>query len=206
MELFTVKADAAAEFVEKKSVFTGRVFYVPDIPEAEKRIAALKKEFSGATHNVWAYRLQGGAQQRYSDDGEPQGTAGVPVLSVLENSGLTNVLCVVTRYFGGVLLGAGGLVRAYSRAASLSLEAAGRARLVQMAEFSAECPYSQSKTLLHYLEKYGAENISAGYTDKVLVTAFIEDRRYGELEHALTSALYHGLVLRKKNAGLSRKT
>ena len=115
---------AKIEFVEKKSVFIGFSTFVENEEQALEIIKQKKKEYSDATHNVYAYVI-GDTIARYSDDNEPQGTAGMPVLNSIRMSGITDVLVVVTRYFGGILLGAGGLVRAYSTAASMSLDAGG---------------------------------------------------------------------------------
>lgn len=115
---------AAETMIEKKSRFTGRIWPVETEEEALAHIKKTRDEFWDATHNVYAYIIKGGAT-RYSDDGEPGGTAGMPVLNVLRQAEISNVCCVVTRYFGGTLLGAGGLVRAYGRAAKLALDAAG---------------------------------------------------------------------------------
>ena len=119
----TLLKAAEAEIEEKKSIFIGYAAPVSSEDEAKAIVAAKKKEFSDATHNVWAYYLDGGIHVRYSDDGEPQGTAGIPVLNVLKMSGATDMVVVVTRYFGGTLLGAGGLVRAYSASAKAALDA-----------------------------------------------------------------------------------
>ena len=123
----TLLQAAEAQIEEKRSLFIGYAAPVRDIAEAQKLIAQRSAQFSDATHNVWAYYIDGGAQARYSDDGEPQGTAGIPVLNVLKMSDATDMCVVVTRYFGGTLLGAGGLVRAYSAAAKAAWCAAGSA-------------------------------------------------------------------------------
>ena len=112
-----------AEFVEKKSRFIGRVWPVDTEEEALAKIQEMKKKHYDATHNCWAYIIRDGAV-RFSDDGEPGGTAGMPMLQVLQREGLFNVVCVVTRYFGGTLLGTGGLVRAYTEAAQAAVAAA----------------------------------------------------------------------------------
>ncbi len=113
------------EFTEKKSRFIGRVWHVDTEEEALSRIQEMKKQHYDATHNCWAYIIRDGAV-RFSDDGEPGGTAGMPMLQVLQREGLYNVVCVVTRYFGGILLGAGGLVRAYTKGAKIAVDAAGK--------------------------------------------------------------------------------
>lgn len=105
--------NGASEYVEKRSRFLGLVQPVSSEDEAREIIAACKKQYHDARHNCWCYLLRDGTE-RYSDDGEPQGTAGIPMLEVFRRAGVTNVVCVVTRYFGGVLLGTGGLLRAYT--------------------------------------------------------------------------------------------
>ena len=113
------------EFVEKKSRFIGRMWPAETEEEALERIQEMKKKHYDATHNCWAYIIRDGAV-RFSDDGEPGGTAGMPMLQVLQREGLYNCVCVVTRYFGGILLGAGGLVRAYTKGAKIAVDAAGK--------------------------------------------------------------------------------
>ena len=112
------------EFVEKKSRFIGRVWPVETEAEALEKIQEMKKQHYDATHNCWAYVIKDGPM-RFSDDGEPGGTAGNPMMQVLQRENLYNVVCVVTRYFGGILLGAGGLVRAYTKGAKIAIDAAG---------------------------------------------------------------------------------
>ena len=120
----TVSLEAHEEFEEKRSLFIGHAKHVDSEEEALDFIKQLKKKYSDATHNCFAYHLKGGIIARYSDDGEPQGTAGVPMLETIRKSGVDDVCVVVTRYFGGILLGAGGLVRAYSHSTSIAIEGA----------------------------------------------------------------------------------
>ena len=144
MELFTtVSREAHIEFEEKRSIFLGHAIRTDTEEEAQEFIKRMKKEYADATHNVFAYMMQGDLLARYSDDGEPQGTAGMPTLDVIRKSGVRNVCVVVTRYFGGTLLGAGGLVRAYSHSASLALEAAGIITYEPYGEFELRCGYSE---------------------------------------------------------------
>ncbi len=123
-EYLVPTAFGQAEFTEKKSRFIGHLWPTDSEEEAQARIAEMRRLHADATHNVWAYIIKDGAV-RFSDDGEPGGTAGMPTLQVLQREHLFNVTCVVTRYFGGILLGAGGLVRAYARGARIAVEAAG---------------------------------------------------------------------------------
>ena len=129
------------EFTEKKSQFIGRVWLVETEEEALERIQEMKKQHYDATHNCWAYIIKDGAV-RFSDDGEPGGTAGMPMLQVLQREGLYNVVCVVTRYFGGILLGAGGLVRAYTKGAKIAVDAAGKSMKRVWTVLYVPCPYT----------------------------------------------------------------
>ena len=129
------------EFIEKKSRFIGRVWLVETEEEALARIQEMKKQHYDATHNCWAYIIKDGAM-RFSDDGEPGGTAGNPMMQVLQREQLYNVVCVVTRYFGGILLGAGGLVRAYTKGAKIAIDAAGKSMKRVWTVLYVPCPYT----------------------------------------------------------------
>ena len=133
--------DAEAEFVEKRSKFIGHLFLTETEEEALAHIKQMREKYWDATHNVYAYIIRDGAT-RFSDDGEPGGTAGMPVLQVLQREEMYNVTCVVTRYFGGILLGAGGLVRAYAHSAKIALDAAGRSMKRVWTSLYMPCPYS----------------------------------------------------------------
>lgn len=142
MEEYLVPAGfGQGEFLEKKSRFIGRVWPAETEEEALAHIGAMKKQHSDATHNCWAYILRDGAV-RFSDDGEPGGTAGMPILQVLQREELYNVVCVVTRYFGGILLGSGGLVRAYTKGAKLAADAAGKSVKRVWERLYVPCPYA----------------------------------------------------------------
>ena len=142
------------EFVEKKSRFIGRVWLVETEEEALARIAEMKKQHYDATHNCWAYVIHGGAV-RFSDDGEPGGTAGMPMVQVLQREGLYNVVCVVTRYFGGTLLGAGGLVRAYTKGAKIAVDAAGKSMKRVWSVLYLPCPYTYYERVKLEVEAFG---------------------------------------------------
>lgn len=129
------------EFTEKKSRFIGRLWPVESEAEALERIQEMKRKHYDATHNCWAYILQDGPM-RFSDDGEPGGTAGMPMFQVLQREGLRNAVCVVTRYFGGILLGAGGLVRAYTKGAKMAVDAAGKSVKRVWTALYVPCPYT----------------------------------------------------------------
>ena len=140
-EYFIPAGDGEAEFTEKRSSFLGHVRMVETEDEAKTFVAEMKKKYSDARHNCWCYIIKDGAV-RYSDDGEPQGTAGIPMLEVLKREGVTNVVCVVTRYFGGVLLGTGGLLRAYTKSAKDALDAAGISVVRRWVMAELACTYS----------------------------------------------------------------
>ncbi len=142
------------EFIEKKSRFIGRVWPVETEEAALEKIQEMKKKHYDATHNCWAYIIKDGAV-RFSDDGEPGGTAGMPMLQVLQREGLYNVVCVVTRYFGGILLGAGGLVRAYTKGAKIAVDAAGKSMKRVWSVLYVPCPYSWYERVKLAVEAFG---------------------------------------------------
>ena len=143
------------EFIEKKSRFIGRVWPVETEEEALEKIAAMKKQHYDASHNCWAYVIRDGGM-RFSDDGEPGGTAGNPMMQVLQREGLFNIVCVVTRYFGGVLLGAGGLVRAYTKGAKIAIDAAGKSMKRVWSVLYVPCPYTFYERVKLEAEAFGA--------------------------------------------------
>ena len=152
----TVGSSARIEYEVKKSVFIADVAPVATGQEATDFLRRIKKEFPDARHHVYAYRVGDETlEQRYSDDGEPSGTAGMPVLDVLLHQELDDVICVVTRYFGGILLGTGGLTRAYSTAASMGIEAAGPCKMAVLELFHVGLDYSVSEKFQYAAKKNG---------------------------------------------------
>ena len=142
------------EFVEKKSRFIGRVWLVETEEEALAKIQEMKKQHYDASHNCWAYVIKDGPM-RFSDDGEPGGTAGNPMMQVLQRENLYNVVCVVTRYFGGILLGAGGLVRAYTKGAKIAIDAAGKSMKRVWTVLYVPCPYTYYERVKLEVEAFG---------------------------------------------------
>ena len=142
------------EFIEKKSRFIGRVWPVETEEEALARIQEMKKQHYDASHNCWAYVIKDGPM-RFSDDGEPGGTAGNPMMQVLQRENIYNVVCVVTRYFGGILLGAGGLVRAYTKGAKIAIDAAGKSMKRVWTVLYVPCPYTYYERVKLEIEAYG---------------------------------------------------
>ena len=159
-------ADSEAEFVEKKSRFIGRIWVTETEEEALERIKQMRQQHWDATHNVYAYIIHDGPT-RYTDDGEPQGTAGMPVLEVLRGQGLENVCCVVTRYFGGTLLGTGGLVRAYGRAARDAVQAAGISLKQIWSRVDLITPYSLFERVRNEVESFEGLTADVEYSADV---------------------------------------
>lgn len=175
MTKYLVPTQAAeAEFTEKRSTFLGHVWPVETEEEARARIDEMKKKYHDARHNCWCYILRDGPV-RYSDDGEPQGTAGQPMLSVFQKEGVVNVCCVVTRYFGGVLLGAGGLVRAYTQSAKDALDAAGISVVRRWIELAVDCPYSFLERVKLACTAQGGAVGEIEYTAAVTVHALLPE-------------------------------
>lgn len=169
---YTIREEGIGEYIEKKSVFTGRIRRVTSEEEARDFIAAIKKQERGARHNVFAYIIGEGDIIRYSDDGEPQGTGGQPVLHVLTAQELTDVCLVVTRYFGGVLLGAPGLTRAYGKAAGEAVASVRRWQLASARVFSVVLPYDVHARLTSFLEN--VQLLDTSYGEEVTLMVITE--------------------------------
>lgn len=183
-EYKTVLKAASAELVEKRSRFVATVKPVRTEEEALETLENIKKEFWDARHNVYAYVIEENNIQRYSDDGEPAGTAGLPVLEMIKKEGLSNLIVVVTRYFGGILLGTGGLVRAYSQSAKMGIEEAEPVKMVLCRDVKVFCDYSllgkvQSEILgrnFKILETEYGEGVTVNcFVPETDVTSFCED-------------------------------
>ncbi|MBC2578506.1 YigZ family protein [Peptostreptococcus russellii] len=187
------------EFTVEKSVFIGHVKPVETEEEAREFIDEIKSKYKDATHNVWAYTIGETMNiQRYSDDGEPQGTAGIPTLEVIKKEDLRNVVVVVTRYFGGVKLGAGGLVRAYTKGAKIGLEAG---KIVEKKPFI-EVDISVDYTLLGKIQnelanrEYTVKDIE--YTDSVNIIVYCEKERLETLSSLITEITSATAEIREK--------
>ena len=174
LEYKTIKQRGCAEYVDRKSRFIANVFPVETEEKALEILNAVKKKYSDARHNVYAYVVRENNTQRYSDDGEPSGTAGMPVLDAIRKRGLTNMLVVVTRYFGGTLLGTGGLVHAYGKSASEGIENAIPVTRKMCDVYSVKADYTMSGKIEYSLQgsEYILENIS--YTDAVEFTVCVK--------------------------------
>jgi len=159
-----------SELTEKRSRFLGHLCLAETEEDAKAFIRDVKKQYYDARHNCWCYRISGGPE-RFSDDGEPQGSAGMPMLEVFRKENVSNLVCVVTRYFGGVLLGTGGLSRAYSQAAKDALLNAGTVSAGQWTELCFSCPYPLLERVRSELTQYGAIPGEFDYNADVTVRA-----------------------------------
>ena len=172
----TVKGYGEARFDEKKSVFIGYCEHVTNEEEALAFVKKIKEKHRDATHNCYGYVMKGGILCRYSDDGEPQGTAGKPILDMLVKSGVDDVCVVVTRYFGGTLLGTGGLVHAYSLGAKMAVEAAGIAQFENYVVLNVACSYSDYQRVALELERCDAIIDNTDYSDCVAVQFAVKEQ------------------------------
>lgn len=175
-EYFIPAGPGEAEFTEKRSRFLGHIRHVESEEEAKAFVNQIKKEHYDARHNCWCYLLRGGVE-RYSDDGEPQGTAGIPMLEVFRREGVTDMVCVVTRYFGGVLLGAGGLLRAYTKSAKDALDAAGISVVRRWVEAELPCSYSLVERLKLEVAAFDGIVTDMDYAASVTIRALVPEER-----------------------------
>ena len=170
----TVLNNAEAEMIERKSRFIGYCRPVKNQDEAIAFINEIRAMHRQATHNVYAYVLREDNAMRYSDDGEPAGTAGVPVLEVIKKEGLTDICVVVTRYFGGILLGAGGLVRAYGKSAKLGIDAAERVEKIYCKLYLIRCDYSTYGKLEYAINTEGYILKDCAFENDVCMTVGVK--------------------------------
>jgi uncharacterized YigZ family protein len=186
MEYKTIGQETSASFVERRSKFIGYIKPVTTQEDAVAFIDGIRQKHWDATHNVYAYVLRDGQQRRYSDDGEPQGTAGMPVLDVLQKEGLWDVAVVATRYFGGVLLGAGGLVRAYSHTAKIAVDAGGIVTMRQCGIYTVTCDYGWFSPLQKWLVAQGVPIEQTDFLQDVTITIAVPKDREAAFLAALT--------------------
>ena len=166
-----------AELVEKRSRFIGQVWRVDSEAEARARIEEVRRQHYDARHHCWCYRIREEGVERYSDDGEPQGTAGQPMLNVFQRENVTNVVCVVTRYFGGILLGAGGLVRAYTQSAKDALDRTGISVVRRWVALELPCAYAQFEAMRREVLAFGGVVEQVDYAADVLLSVLIPEER-----------------------------
>ena len=188
MEYITVEQEASAQFVEKKSRFIGHCRPVATEEEALAFIQEKRSQYWDASHNVYAYVLRQGNLARFSDDGEPQGTAGIPVLDTLQKAGVTDCVVVATRYFGGILLGGGGLVRAYSHTASIALGAAHKVLMRECLLLSLSCEYALYGKVGALVPECGGVVDDTQFTDQVSLSFHLDPALLPQLEKRLADA------------------
>lgn len=174
----TIEDSAIGEIVEKKSRFIANIFYIESRKEAEDKIKEMKKKYFDARHNCSAYRVFDGDNivEKSNDDGEPSGTAGAPILNILQKNNLCNILVVVTRYFGGILLGTGGLVRAYTEATLKAIENANKIPISAGKEFEVKVDYTNLESLKYYCRKNEINIIKTQYLNEIICNLEIENK------------------------------
>lgn len=185
-EYYIPTGHSETELVEKRSRFIGQVWRVSSEEEARARIEETKKKHYDARHNCWCYRIHEGGVERYSDDGEPQGTAGQPMLNVFQREEVADVVCVVTRYFGGILLGAGGLVRAYTQSAKDAIDTAGISVVRRWLAMEIPCTYAQFEAMRREVTGFDGVVENVDYGADILLSALLpEERAAGFAAHIL---------------------
>ena len=191
MEYSTIAAPCEASVTEKRSEFIAQLFPIATAEDFTAKLEEIRGKHHKARHNVWAYRLRSDGSSRYSDDGEPQGTGGVPVLGVLQKSDLTDVGCVVTRYFGGVLLGASGLTRAYSAAAALAVQSAQIQHFCEAEHLRLQMDYGMYGKVSYLLPTFETLEISSDFGENVTLEFDVKSELFDALNTRLTD-LFNG--------------
>lgn len=183
-EFYTIRDSSTAEIIEKKSRFIANAYHVDSREEADNKINELKKKYFDAKHNCFAFSIideNDNLLEKSSDDGEPSGTAGAPILNVIRKNNLHNILIVVTRYFGGILLGTGGLTRVYSSSTEMCIQ---NSKLICQAKGSCvevEISYSDNEKFKYYCEKNNIKIVDSQYSESILYKIEINDEEYQEL-------------------------
>lgn len=186
-EYFTVTRPARQETRVQRSRFIGSIFPASDREAMESNLERIRREFHDATHHCYAYRLNA-SDFRYSDDGEPSGTAGLPILKMLDKYHLVQSLLVVTRYFGGIKLGSGGLARAYSQCAEATIQKSSLQRLIPYSEITVQYPYSATRQLHYLVDKYSGRVDHSEFAAEVVSRLKIPSRNRAEFERELLQA------------------
>ena len=203
MSYITIKDFGEDRFEEKKSEFIGYAKRVESEEEAKAFINEIKSKHKQATHNCSAYIIgQNMNVQRYSDDGEPQGTAGIPILEVMKKSRITDCAVVVTRYFGGILLGTGGLTRAYTKGASIAIKSAGVVEKVEGLKLSFEMEYDLFGKIQHLCGQNSWHIEDTEYSDKVVVHILAEKAISEDIENEIIEVTNGKIIVRKSEAGI----
>ena len=180
--MITIPRETSSEIVEKKSKFIANIYYVESKEEAEQKIKEIKRKYFDARHNCSAYRIMKNDViiEKASDDGEPSGTAGGPMLNILQKNNLCNILVIVTRYFGGILLGTGGLVRAYSEATMRALDVAKKINLFAGKELQVKVDYGNLENFKYYCRKNDINIINQEYFDEIVCNIELENQNFNK--------------------------
>ena len=186
----TITGNTEAEIVEKRSKFISNLYYVETVEQAENKLKEIKKRYNDARHNCFAYRVceKNTIVERASDDGEPSGTAGKPILEVISGSGIHNIVVVVTRYFGGTLLGTGGLVRAYTDATRAGIENSDIVEKIPGRRVDIAMDYTDLGKLQYMLAQNEVLTEDTEYTDKVIIHALFPESDKEKLKKKITEA------------------
>lgn len=199
----TVRKQSQSEYEEKKSIFIGSISRVETEEEARSYINSVKSKYKDASHNVYAYIIgQNCGIQRYSDDGEPQGTAGIPVLEVIKKSEITDTVIVVTRYFGGTLLGAGGLCRSYSKAAAMAVKEAGVVEKVAGCRLTVTVSYDYLGIIQHKFRENNWVIHDTEYTDRVSISLLTETKNCSIIEECVREITANRYGINKSREGI----
>ena len=175
--MITIKENVQSEIVEKKSKFIANMYFVQSVEEAENKIKETKRKYHDARHNCSCYRVieEGKIVEKQNDDGEPSGTAGGPMLNILQKKDLVNVVVIVTRYFGGILLGTGGLVRAYSDVTQKAIDEAEKRAIILGVEYKVKVDYSNLEKLKYYARTNNINIINTEFQNEILCTIQISN-------------------------------
>lgn len=190
----TILEDSSAEYVEKRSRFIANLRHCETEEEASAFLDEMRSKYWDARHNVFAYSVAGGTLCRFSDDGEPHGTAGKPILDVIVGSEIKNIAIVVTRYFGGVLLGTGGLVRAYSKSAKDAVSNAKVVEMIPCTVYKTVCEYTDHQRLVSIIENAGGKIENTEFTDKVTLSYSFRDEDFAPFEIKFSEAFSARLI------------
>lgn len=201
MQYKTIENDVENEIVEKKSKFIANIFYVKTLKEAEEKISEVKKKYHDAKHHCFAFRIheEGNTLNRFSDDGEPSGTAGSPILNILEKNNIENVIVIVTRYFGGILLGTGGLVRAYTGATLKAMEKVKLATEEDGIELLIKTNYKYLEGIQYYCNKNNIKILNVEFDENVKVIVELSIDEKDKILKDLESKIMDYEVLKRKN-------
>lgn len=205
----TIEDNAESVVTEKKSKFIANIFKVSSVNEAEEIIEKIRKKYYDARHHCYAYRIQNeeGTTEKQSDDGEPSGTAGAPMLNILKRQELTNVIVVVTRYFGGILLGTGGLVRAYSEAVKQAINSVKIVEKEKGYLLEVINDYEEQKEFEHFCEKHYIRIVSKEYTDKIKYLIEMSENKYEEICQKKSTKNFHNFtykIIENRNVSIMK--